>query len=142
MKRLLFFSFLFLQFFCACNNNQEPSKPENDLDAARMFIKDALNGNYSAAKTLLLRDSVNTELLNAFEENYHNRMNPADKEGYRGASLTIYDSRQVNDSVTIINYSNSFKNKKDSLKVVRINGQWLVDLKYSFLQTDSVKNVH
>jgi hypothetical protein len=90
----------------------------------------------------MVQDSTNTQLLDAYESNYETHMNREDKRGYREASITLYDSRQENDSVTIVNYSNSYKKKRDSLKVVRINNQWLVDLKYSFPQTDTTSHVH
>jgi len=44
----------------------------------------------------------------------------------------------VNDSTTIIHYSNSYKNKPDSLKIIRINGQWFVDLNFTFQPKDSI----
>jgi hypothetical protein len=44
--------------------------------------------------------------------------------------------------VAIIKYSNSFKKQKDSLRVVRMDGTWLVDLKYSFPQTDTSAHAH
>jgi hypothetical protein len=66
-------------------------------------------------------------------------MNADDKRGYREASINMHDVRQVNDSTTIVNYSNSFMKKNDSLRVVRSDGQWLVDFKYSFPKSDSTK---
>ena len=56
----------------------------------------------------MLRDSLNTQLLDAFETNYQQRMSKDDKRGYREASINIHNVRQLNDSVTIVNYSNSF----------------------------------
>ena len=38
----------------------------------------------------------------------------------------------MNDSTTILIYSNSFKNDHDTLKILRINSQWLVDFKYLY----------
>ena len=81
-----------------------------------------------------MNDSLNQQYIDAFERNYNERMNPEDKRGYREASINIHLVNQLNDSITIVNYSNSYKNKNDSLKVVRSNGQWLVDLKYLFYQ--------
>ena len=60
------------------------------------------------------------------------RMSPADKQGYRDASINIHNVETVNDSTTIVNYSNSYKKEKADLKVVRLNGAWLVDFKHSF----------
>jgi hypothetical protein len=129
---------------CACNNSDQQeieTTSENDVDAARNFIRSALDGKWREARRFMVQDSTNTQLLDAYESNYETHMNREDKRGYREASITLYDSRQVNDSVTIVNYSNSYKKQRDSLKVVRVNNQWLVDLKYSFPQTDTTSHV-
>ena len=139
MRRLLTI-FLFLQFFCACNNdNTETPTSENDVDAARNFIQAALDGNYKKARTFILADSLNNQYLDAVERNYQLRMSPADKSGYRNATPRILSVRPISDSVSIINYTNSYKKVNDSLKVVKANGQWMVDLKYSFASPTSSK---
>ena len=122
-----------LFIFCACNNtNQDVSaKPENDLDAARTFIKDALDGHFEQARQLVLRDSTNEQTMDVIERNYE-RTSEENKQGYRNASIQIYNTRNIGDSVRIITYSNSYMNKKDSLKLVNLNGQWLIDLKFTF----------
>lgn len=131
MKRVLV-SFLFLQFFWACNNtDKETAKPEGDLDAARIFIRDALDGRFPQARQLMLPDSSNDQRMTDTERTYQN-MSQADKVGQRNATIQIHNTREVNDSVRIVSYSNSFKNKVDSLRLVRINGEWLVDLKFTF----------
>ncbi len=140
MKRLVRFSFLCLLFFAACTNESQEEKEttsENDVDAARNFIRSALDGKWKDARRFMLQDSINTQLLDTYENNYRSHMKSEDKRGYRDASITLYETRQLNDSVSIINYSNSFKKQKDSLRVVRNNGVWVVDLKYSFPQTDT-----
>jgi hypothetical protein len=132
MKRL-FLGFLFLPFFYACNNTDTPAAggPENDLDAARMFIRDALDGRYGEARKLMLPDSTNDELMSVTESNYQHSSEEV-KQNYRGASIQIHNTRNVNDSTRIVVYSNSFENKNDSVKLVRVNGNWLVDLKFTF----------
>lgn len=129
---------MLLSFFYACNNsnNETANKPENDLDAARMFIRDALDGKWDDAKQFLLQDSTNIQLLETAESKYQN-LSKAEQQNYKDAEPRFYDTRKLNDSVTIVNYSNSYMNKKDSLKVVRTNGQWLIDLKYSLLPNRS-----
>jgi hypothetical protein len=143
MKMLLPFSLICMVLICACNSDQQEKETtsENDVDAARNFIRSALDGKWREARRFMVQDSTNTQLLDAYESNYETHMNREDKRGYREASITLYDSRQINDSVTIVNYSNSYKKKRDSLKVVRLNNQWLVDLKYSFPQTDTTTHV-
>lgn len=144
MRSSLIISFLFLQFFCACaggegDSSDSTTTSENDVDAARNFIRSALDGKYDRARKFMVQDSANNEYLDLFQRNYESRMDPEDKRGYREASINIHDIRQVNDSTTVVSYSNSFKKKNDSLKVVRQNNQWLVDLKYSFPSTDSIQ---
>jgi hypothetical protein len=141
MRSSILFGFLFLQFFCACNNSNDQSGdlPENDVDAGRMFIQAALNGDYTKARQLMIRDSLNNQYLDVAERNYQSRMNREDKRGYRESSINVHDVRQEGDSVSIISYSNSYKKQNDSLKVVRVNGRWLIDLKYSFPRSGSVQ---
>jgi hypothetical protein len=39
---------------------------------------------------------------------------------------------EVNDSTSIINYSNTYMNKPMEIKLVRENKKWVVDFKYTF----------
>ncbi|HVE61060.1 MAG TPA: hypothetical protein VNA26_04530 [Chitinophagaceae bacterium] len=127
-----------MQFFCACSNEENVATSENDVDAARNFIQSALKGDYEKARTFIIADTVNTQYLDAFERNFKNRMKPQDKEGYRNASINIHNVREIDDSTTVVNYSNSYMKKNDSLKVRRQKGEWLIDLKYSFTAKDSL----
>ena len=134
---------LLLVILISCNNDGEKNAPptsENDMDAARNFIRAALDRKWNDARRFMLQDSSNLEILNSFEDFYQHE-DREERRNYREASITTYDSRKVNDSTTIVNYSNSYKKKRDSIRIVRVNGQWLVDLKYSFLPTDSAKHV-
>jgi hypothetical protein len=130
MKRNTF-HFLFLFFFAvACNNdNPKKNKAEDDLDAARSFIDAALKGDFAKAKDYAVKDSINLQFLDVRERIYAS-MDSREKEEYRNASIHIYDVKKVNDSTTVVIYANSFKNDKDTLKVLRQAGQWLVDVKY------------
>jgi hypothetical protein len=134
MKRLFLFSAIL--FFYACNDSGSAIEPgseaENDLDAARIFIENALDGKWEEAKQFLIQDSTNVQLLSTAEAKY-NSLDREEKRSYREAEPRFHGTRKINDSITIVNYSNSYMNKKDSLKVVLINGQWLIDLKYSLL---------
>ncbi len=128
--RLIFLSLLFLSF--ACNNeDKQPGQSENNIDAARNFIRAALDGKFSEARIYLLPDSINTNWMDVAERSYE-KADPATKDGYRGASINIHLVKPVNDSTTVIIFSNSFKNDHDTLKVLKVNGQWLVDLKYLY----------
>jgi len=126
----LVFSFLFL--LIACNNDEEAkTKSDNDMDAARNFLDAALKGDYKVASAYMLKDSANLEYLNVTERSYH-RLSPDEKSRLKAASLRFFDTKQVNDSTTITIFANSYKNDKDTLRIVRANGRWLVDLKYLF----------
>jgi hypothetical protein len=136
--RSIYFSFLFLQFFYACSNDAGSTSSENDADAARNFIRSALEGDYDNAKNYMIQDSLNIQYLDAFQRNYKYRMSRDDKRQYKEANITIYDVRTLNDSNTIVTYANTYKKKRDSLKIQKINHVWLVDLKYSFSNNDSL----
>jgi hypothetical protein len=142
MNKRLLPLLLCCSLFGACTNDSQnkPAATEGDLDAARTFINAALKGNWKEARLLVVQDSTNMQLVDMLESNYRLHMSREDKSGYRDASITLYDSRPLSDSLTIVNYSNSFKKKRDSVKVVNAGGQWLVDLKYSFPQTDPSQN--
>ena len=122
--------FLFLSF-CACTSNQSPGKPENDIDAARDFIRSALDGKFDEARTYLLPDSSNIQYMDAAERSYQ-KTDADTKNGYRGSSINIHKVEPVNDSTTIVIFSNSFKNDHDTLKVLKVNDEWLIDLKYLY----------
>ncbi|HOZ97769.1 MAG TPA: DUF4878 domain-containing protein [Niabella sp.] len=114
----------------SCNLGSNSDAAENDLDAARNFIQSALKGRFDRAADYMLHDSVNDEKLDAVSRM---QLSSAEKQGLWDASINIYNRKLLNDSTSIIVYSNSFhKYNKDSLKVVKVDGKWLVDFKYLF----------
>jgi hypothetical protein len=116
----------------ACKSHQ--AKSEDDLDAARNFLKAALDGQFDNAQNYMIRDSTNLGYLDAARRKYDPK--------YKGSAITVYEVTPLNDSASIVIYSNSFKNDKDTLKVLKIKDQWLVDLKYLYQQgMDSVKPI-
>jgi hypothetical protein len=122
----------------SCSNGEAGTpESENDIDAARNFINAALKGHWKEARSLAVKDSVNMQLLDVAENNYSLHMNREEKRGYNEASINILDTRVVDSATSVVRYSNSFKKKEDSLKIVKLNNEWLVDLKYSFPQTDT-----
>lgn len=87
----------------------------------------------------MVDDSLNREDLNAIVR-LNERLTPEEKDQYKTASIRIHETRNINDSASVIYYSNSYRNKKDSLKVVKINNEWKVDFKYIFKhKTDSLQ---
>lgn len=126
---------LFLLWSCGSDDTTANSKPEDDVDAARMFIRAALDGNYKQARKLIVADSSNVQLLDNLERAYLQNSDAMEQRGYRESAIRIHDTKKLDDSSSVIVYSNSFKNKKDSVKAVRQGKEWLIDLKYSFPQT-------
>lgn len=123
---------LFLLYGAACSGKKEPVASENNIDAARNFIRAALDGKFDEARNYMLADSVNTNYMDVAERSYQ-RADKAIKDGYRSSSINIHEVKEpLKDSVTLVIYSNSYRNDPDTLRVIRINGQWLVDLKYLY----------
>ena len=128
---------LLLLAIVGCNNNDKTTS-DNDVDAARNFIQSALNGDFDRAKTFMVNDSLNNQDLDNVVR-LSERLSPEEKQKFKEASIRIHGVRPINDSTSMIVFSNSYKNKQDSLKVIRINNQWLVDFKYIFRHaTDSL----
>lgn len=123
----------------ACNNESDgaaATASEGDVDAARTFIRAALNGNYKAAKNLIVQDSANLEWLATAERSYMQN-DVTEQRGLRESSINLFNTEKLNDSTTVVNYSNSFRKRNQKVKVVRQNGVWLVDMKYTFQNADS-----
>ena len=119
----------------SCN---ERTVPNTDIDVARAFIKDILDNNFNEAETFILKDSANIgedtnkQFFDLFKKQYESK-SKEELESYRNAEIIINEISNVSDSVSIVNYSNSFRRDKSSkLKIVRISGRWFVDLKYTF----------
>lgn len=141
MKKIFYGSSLLLVSLIACNSDDRQSTSttsDSAVDAARNFIQAALVGDFERATKFMVNDSLNHEDLNAIQR-LNERLSKEEKEKYQEASIRIHQDRKLNDSTRIIYYSNSFKNKQDSLKVIKTNNEWLVDFKFMFHKTDSLQ---
>ena len=141
MKKIFYCSSLLLVSLIACNSDdRESSSTSSDsaVDAARNFIQAALVGDFERATKFMVNDSLNHEDLNAIQR-LNERLSKEEKDKYQEASIRIHQDRKLNDSTRIIYYSNSFRNKQDSLKVIKTNNEWLVDFKFMFHKTDSLQ---
>ncbi len=130
MKRTLLLVIIGCMALTSCNTEKKITN--TDIEVARGFIKDILDNNFKDAETYVLREETNQQYFELFKKEYESK-SKAELENYKNADIIINEISPVNDSVSIINYSNSFKkDKSNKLKMVRINGQWMVDLKYTF----------
>jgi hypothetical protein len=121
---------IFCLAISSCNN--EKKSTNTDIEVARVFIKDILESNFKDAETFVLKEETNQQFFELFKKEFESK-SKAELESFKNADIIINEISPLNDSVSIINYSNSFKkDKSNKLKMVRINGQWMVDLKYTF----------
>lgn len=130
MNKFILFCLTIL-FFISCGETDNYKKPDDPLEAGRDFIRFALDGNMRQAELFILKDQTNERLFDEIEKKYNNSTAP-EKGGYKDASIIINKSQNVNDSTTIINYSNSYKKENNEIKLIKRNNEWWVDFKYTF----------
>ena len=129
MKKII--SHLILLFLFAACNSPKKALPETALDAGREFIRASLDGNFETAESLLLKDTQNLQLFDSYKE-FFSKLPDDKKRSYKEASYIINKFIEVDDSTTLINYSNSYMNKPMEIKLVRVNKNWNVDFKYTY----------
>ncbi len=131
IKNYLFFLLLAAATF-SCNTETKKT-PVTDMEVANAFVRNLLDNNFVEAGQYLLKDEINTQIFERFKKQYSQK-DKATLEQYKNAEIIVNETNVViPDSVFIFNYSNSYRRAdKTILKLVRINGKWLVDLKYTF----------
>lgn len=131
MIRTVIYILLLLPGLAACSGGGD-NKVQTDIDVANVFIRDMLDNKLKDAEGLVLPDEENKQYFEVIRQQY-NKKDAAELEKYKSSSIIINEVSPVNDSVSIVNYSNSYnKQDKNKLKMVRKEGKWLVDLKYTF----------
>jgi hypothetical protein len=119
---------VFLFTVIACNNTESYKKAEDAQDAAREFVRASLDGDYNKANFFLFSDSTNRFLLERWKRNYVN-LSEEERQKYKDASIIVVTTNAENDSVTKFRYLNTYKKDTTTIRILRINGEWLVDLK-------------
>lgn len=116
-------------FFCSCKDNNQLVPAEDAQEAGTQFIRASLDGDYAKARFYLLKDSINLLLIKQQQVNYE-LLDADKKRNNREASIRPLEIRKENDSTTLYKYYQS-SNTKDTttIRIVRGNGEWLVDLK-------------
>ena len=129
MIKRLFLSACTIAVLLSCNTGGSGlQKAEDAQDAAREFIRATLEGNEEKAKFYMLKDEDNLWMLDNWKKMY-NKL-PADSvKGYRESSIRPINIEAVNDSTTMYTFSNSLTKDTTTVKVVRVNNEWLVDFK-------------
>ncbi|HVZ95957.1 MAG TPA: hypothetical protein VG847_03720 [Chitinophagaceae bacterium] len=129
MNKLFAAIFLVTTVIISCTPSAPVSK-KDPLESARGFIEASLQGNFDQAQQYLLNDSTNMLYFDTFKDFYAKRSD-AEKDGYKNASIIIDSTQNLSDSVAIITYANTYKNKPSKLKLVKKGSDWLVDFKYT-----------
>jgi hypothetical protein len=117
--------------FMSCQDKADYEKAEDAQDAGREFIRASLDGNYDKALFYLYKDPSNTNirLLDKWKKDY-NKRSQEDKVGFKDANIIAIRIDPVSDSVVNYVYTNTFEVKDTTtIKVINVNGEWLVDLK-------------
>jgi hypothetical protein len=128
----------YLIIFCvlvmACQQEEKYKLAEDDLDAATLFVRSTLEGNYPKALFYLYKDTANTNkmLLDSWKK-YYDLLPVEEKLGFKAANIIVINSQKINDSTTSFTYSNSFKKEKTTLSIIQKEAKWWVDLK-DFMQ--------
>lgn len=131
MIRTVIYILLLLPGLAACSGGGD-NKVQTDIDVANIFIRDMLDNKLKDAEGLVLPDEENKQYFEVIRQQY-SKKDAAELEKYKSSSIIINEVSPVNDSISIVNYSNSYnKQDKNKLKMVRKEGKWLVDLKYTF----------
>jgi hypothetical protein len=127
MKYTLFI--LITLVFASCGGGNRYPKAEDAQDAGREFIRATLDGEHEKARFSLLKDTTNLILLKQQIANY-DQQSGKDKNEFRQSSIRPVEISAVNDSVTLFKYYNTFhSNDTTTLRILKVNGEWLVDLK-------------
>ncbi|MEX0635831.1 MAG: hypothetical protein WD135_03615 [Ferruginibacter sp.] len=134
MKYIIYFFVLATTLF-SCSESKEKSQV-TALDRGREFIRASLDGNFEAANALLLQDQQNIEMFQSYKI-FYDKLPAEKKKGYKEASYEINKYTDVNDSMLLINYSNSYMHQPMDIKVVRVNNKWLIDFKYTSANNSS-----
>jgi hypothetical protein len=130
LKQIILFT-LAAVFILSCNHKHP--RPTTSIDTGRDFIRATLDGNFDEAQSLLYNDSTSTnmQLFKRYTEMY-DRLPDADKKGYKDADYIINKVTDQGDSVSIINYSNTYMKKEQDIKLVRKDSLWQIDFQYTF----------
>lgn len=117
-------------FLAACSGDDRFRKAEDAEEAGREFIRASLDGDMKKAQFFLLKDSVNTMLFDKWKADSYNKLNPEERMSFKQANILPLKIEKRNDSTVNYTYSNTYKNKDTTtVKIVKVNGEWLVDFK-------------
>jgi len=131
VSKLLYLLVLGMCSFWGCSTPEGFKSPEDPLDAGREFIRALLDGDYEKGSLYVLNDPEDQEIFKRYER-YMKKQPKKELLNLKSASIIINTMENQGDSISIINFSNSHSMKPMDLKVVKENGEWKIDLSYTF----------
>ncbi|MFZ9687375.1 MAG: hypothetical protein ACO3AW_05360 [Chitinophagaceae bacterium] len=117
--------------FASCQEPEGFTDPEDPLDAGREFVRAVLDGDFEKASIYVSDNEEDKEIFERYE-NYMKKQPRSERLNLKSASIIVNKVEKLNDSVTIINFSNSHTMKPTDLKVVKQDNSWKVDFSYTF----------
>lgn len=120
---------LVLVHLISCGDN-EHVRPSSAQETGQQFISNSLKGDFKKAEDLLLNNAENKTLFQTYRR-FYDRMSEQQRKGYQSASFEIESWQDLNDSTSIIRYTNDFMHQPTELRLVRKDGQWWVDFRFT-----------
>lgn len=131
VRKKIYLLLLLIGAFWGCSTPEGFKSPEDPLDAGREFIRALLDGDYEKGSLYVLNDPEDQEIFKRYEK-YMKKQPRNELLNLKSASIIINKIESQGDSISIINFSNSHSMKPMDLKVVKANGEWKIDLSYTF----------
>lgn len=117
-------------FFYACNSSSY-QRPTTAMETGRTFIHACLIGDFDIAEPLLLPERENMQLFSVYKT-FYKKLSENDKQHYAKANYQINNYREINDSVTVIDYANDYLKKPMSITLIYRKNIWSVDFRYIY----------
>jgi hypothetical protein len=130
-KKILTSVLIVLSILMGCSQPEGFTSPEDPLDAGREFIRALLDGDYEKGSLYVLDDPEDQEIFRRYER-YMKKQPQKELLNLKSSSIIINKIENSGDSISVINFSNSHSMKPMDLKVVKVNGEWKIDLSYTF----------
>jgi hypothetical protein len=130
MKNIFLLLILLMGMF-SCNQPEGFKEAEDPIDAGREFVRAVLDGNYEKAVLYIEDNQEDKDLFERYKQ-YMNNQPKKEKLQLKSSSIIINKVENLSDTVSILNFSNSYSMKPTELKIVQKNKKWLVDFSFTF----------
>ena len=129
-NRTVFLLSALLTLSTGCSGPEGHKEPEDALDAAREFVRAVLDGAFARAEMHLL-DEDDRVLFSRYKR-FRNARPDSERMQLKSATIIVNRVESVNDTVTMVDYSNSHSREPMELRVVKRGDRWLVDFSHTF----------